>query len=101
MHPQIRQKGLGSCPICGMALEPVVATVEDASNPELADMTRRFWVAAALSTPLLVAAMAGMLPSMPLHSLGGALPWARAGVRDAGRVVGGVAVLRTCGAPSR
>src|SRR5204862_23094 len=44
MHPQIRQVGPGSCPICGMALEPVLATVEAAPNPELADMSRRFWI---------------------------------------------------------
>src|SRR6185295_1060288 len=44
MHPQIRQPGPGSCPICGMALEPEVASLETVPNPELADMTRRFWV---------------------------------------------------------
>src|SRR5262249_42640936 len=49
MHPEIRQVGPGSCPICGMALEPEVATAEDGPNPELADMTRRFWIGVALS----------------------------------------------------
>ena len=44
MHPEIRQVGPGSCPICGMALEPEVASLETAPNPELADMTRRFWI---------------------------------------------------------
>ena len=48
MHPQIRQVGPGSCPICGMALEPVVATAQAGPNPELADMTRRFWIGLAL-----------------------------------------------------
>ena len=44
MHPEIRQVGPGSCPICGMALEPVTVTAESGPNPELADMTRRFWI---------------------------------------------------------
>src|ERR1051326_5383080 len=53
MHPQIRQVGPGSCPICGMALEPVVATAEAGPNPELVDMTRRFWIGLVLSLPVL------------------------------------------------
>src|SRR6266496_3259846 len=61
MHPQIVRTEPGSCPICGMALEPMTPTGSDAENPELADMTRRFWVAAALSVPLLVLAMGGDL----------------------------------------
>src|SRR5689334_21677985 len=44
MHPEIRQAGPGSCPICGMALEPEVASLDAGPNPELADMTRRFWI---------------------------------------------------------
>ena len=51
MHPQIVRKEPGSCPICGMALEPMTPTAE-AENPELRDMTRRFWVSLALSVPL-------------------------------------------------
>jgi Cu+-exporting ATPase len=67
MHPEIVRDAPGSCPICGMALEPMNPTAgEEAENPELRDMTRRFWVAAALSVPLLVVAMGGhsvaMLP---------------------------------------
>ncbi len=58
MHPQIVRDEPGSCPICGMALEPMIPTGEDGENPELRDMTRRFWVAAALSAPLLAIAMA-------------------------------------------
>jgi Cu+-exporting ATPase len=54
MHPQIRKDGPGSCPICGMALEPLVATAEVQPNHELADMTRRFWVALALAVPVVV-----------------------------------------------
>src|SRR5689334_13737816 len=52
MHPQIRQEGPGSCPICGMALEPETVSLDDAPNAELADMTRRFWIAAALTAPV-------------------------------------------------
>ena len=61
MHPQIRQAGPGSCPICGMALEPELATLDDRSNPELADMTRRFWVGLALALPAVVLEMGGHL----------------------------------------
>ena len=61
MHPQIRQEGPGNCPICGMALEPETVSLEDKPNPELADMTRRFWIAAVLTAPLLVLEMGGHL----------------------------------------
>ncbi len=61
MHPQIRQVGPGACPICGMALEPLLATADDAPNHELADMTRRFWVGAALTLPVLILGMGGEL----------------------------------------
>jgi Cu+-exporting ATPase len=62
MHPEIVRDKPGSCPICGMALEPMgVPTGEEGPNPELIDFTRRFWVSAALSLPLLVIAMAPML----------------------------------------
>ena len=57
MHPQIRQVGPGSCPICGMALEPVVATTETGRNPELIDMTRRFWVGTVLTLPVVALEM--------------------------------------------
>src|SRR5690349_12341738 len=57
MHPQIRQIGPGSCPICGMALEPLIAAGEVGSNPELADMTRRFWIGLALSVPVVALGM--------------------------------------------
>ena len=58
MHPEIVREGPGGCPICGMALEPMTPAASDESSPELADMTRRFWVGVALSLPLLVMAMA-------------------------------------------
>jgi Cu+-exporting ATPase len=61
MHPEIRQVGPGSCPICGMALEPEMVGLDDAPNPELADMTRRFWIGAALSIPPVVLEMGGHL----------------------------------------
>jgi Cu+-exporting ATPase len=67
MHPQIRQKGPGSCPICGMALEPLVAAGEEGHDPELVDMTRRFWISLALTLPLLVGVMGDMLPGAPLR----------------------------------
>ena len=59
MHPQIQQVGPGSCPICGMALEPLVVTADSGPNHELADMTRRLWIGAALALPVLILAMAG------------------------------------------
>jgi Cu+-exporting ATPase len=61
MHPQIRQVGPGSCPICGMALEPEVASLDTPPNPELADMTRRFWVGLVLSVPPVVLEMGSHL----------------------------------------
>jgi Cu+-exporting ATPase len=60
MHPEIRRRGPGSCPICGMALEPVQGTLDDRPDPELRDMTRRLLVAAVLTAPLLLIAMTGM-----------------------------------------
>ena len=54
MHPEVSRRGPGSCPYCGMALEPRVATAEEVENPELREMSRRFWVSAALTVPLLV-----------------------------------------------
>jgi Cu+-exporting ATPase len=67
MHPEIRQSGPGSCPICGMALEPEVASEDSGPNPELADMMRRFWIALALSLPVVVLEMGGHL--FNLHML--------------------------------
>ncbi|MBC7496989.1 MAG: heavy metal translocating P-type ATPase [Sphingomonadaceae bacterium] len=61
MHPQIRQEGPGTCPICGMTLEPAVFTADAPPNPELADFTRRFWVGLALAIPVFVLEMGGHL----------------------------------------
>jgi P-type Cu+ transporter len=66
MHPQIRQTGPGHCPICGMALEPLLATAEAQPSAELADMTRRFWIGLALTLPVLALAMAEHVPGLPL-----------------------------------
>jgi Cu+-exporting ATPase len=64
MHPEIRQVGPGSCPICGMALEPLLATADSGPNPELADMSRRFWVGLVLSVPVLLLEMGGHLTGL-------------------------------------
>src|SRR5207249_958906 len=72
MHPEIVRTGPGSCPICGMALERRTVTAEAEENPELREMTRRFWISLALTLPLLGIAMADMLPGMPVqHALPG------------------------------
>jgi P-type Cu+ transporter len=59
MHPEIRQQGPGTCPICGMALEPETVTADAGPNPELVDFTRRFWIGLALTLPVLVLEMGG------------------------------------------
>src|SRR5688500_11616778 len=69
MHPEIRQKGPGSCPICGMALEPVTVTLEEQPNEELEDMTRRFWWSLTLTVPILGFMIAEFLPGDLLHRL--------------------------------
>ena len=61
MHPEVRQIGPGACPICGMALEPEIATAESGPNPELADMTRRFWIGLLLTIPVFVLEMGAHL----------------------------------------
>ena len=67
MHPEVRQKGPGACPFCGMALEPAMVTLEDAPNHELIDMTRRFWIAAALGLPVMAFAMTEMIAPDAVH----------------------------------
>src|SRR5580704_1436215 len=63
MHPQVMQLGPGACPLCGMALEPTEVTAEalEASDPELANMTRRLWIAAGLTLPLLAFMVTGAM----------------------------------------
>jgi Cu+-exporting ATPase len=76
MHPEIERNAPGSCPICGMALEPRTVSVGD-ENPELVSMTRRFWVGAALTLPLLAVMVSDIFPSHPIQHLlsGGLLSW--------------------------
>ena len=71
MHPEIIRSQPGSCPICGMALEPRTVTLTEGPNAELIDMQRRFWVSAALGGTTLLLAMSEMIPGQPvLHALG-------------------------------
>jgi P-type Cu+ transporter len=76
MHPEVLSPKPGTCPKCGMALEPVAAT-ESTANPELISMTRRFWVSAALTLPLLAIMVSDILPGRPLQDLleGSLLGW--------------------------
>jgi P-type Cu+ transporter len=69
MDPEVRASKPGACPICGMALEPRTVTLAEEVNPELVDMTRRFWVSLILSVPLLFFAMSDMIPGQPLQQL--------------------------------
>ena len=77
MHPEIVRPAPGSCPICGMTLEPRAITAASEANPELQDMTRRFWTSLALTAPLMAVAMGAMFSSTSLHRIlpGAALPW--------------------------
>ncbi|HEX5048801.1 MAG TPA: copper-translocating P-type ATPase [Gammaproteobacteria bacterium] len=64
MHPEIRRDAPGACPICGMALEPLTPTADEGENAELADMTRRFWMCAALTLPLLWSMLGELVPAV-------------------------------------
>ena len=75
MHPQVEQVGPGTCPICGMALEPKSVQAGDADDPELTDMARRFRVAVLLTVPLLLLAMLPMVGVPVVRWLGGIYPW--------------------------
>ncbi|MBI1393360.1 MAG: heavy metal translocating P-type ATPase [Alphaproteobacteria bacterium] len=68
MHPQVRETSNTRCPICGMSLEPETGSLDEDTH-ELDDMTRRFWISAALALPLLVIAMADMIPGKPLGAI--------------------------------
>nr|MBS0019232.1 heavy metal translocating P-type ATPase [Gammaproteobacteria bacterium] len=72
MHPEIVQDEPGNCPICGMALEPRTVTVEEEENPELKDMTRRLWISAALTVPLMMVAMGELIPGVSFEGLASA-----------------------------
>jgi len=69
MHPEIIRDAPGSCPICGMALEPLVASLDEEENTELRDMTRRFWIAVALTIPTFVLGMSELIPGQPFQRL--------------------------------
>src|SRR5262249_8576830 len=67
MHPEIVRSAPGACPICGMALEPRTVSAEEDVNPELIDMSRRFWVSLVFTIPLLGLVMSEMLPGQPVQ----------------------------------
>jgi Cu+-exporting ATPase len=69
MHPEIVRSEPGACPLCGMALEPRTAALEEGEHPELVDMRRRFWTGLAFTVPLFALAMSDVLPGRPLHRL--------------------------------
>jgi Cu+-exporting ATPase len=75
MHPEIKQAGPGSCPICGMALEPREVAAEE-PNPELTGMTRRLWISVVLAVPMLALMVSSFVPSMPMQNLFSAKAWA-------------------------
>ncbi|HEX3112959.1 MAG TPA: copper-translocating P-type ATPase [Candidatus Eisenbacteria bacterium] len=75
MHPEVVRPGPGSCPICGMALEPLTVSLEAEENPELRDMRRRFWISLTLTAPLIAFMIADLLPGRPLER------WSHSGVR--------------------
>jgi Cu+-exporting ATPase len=79
MHPEVVQDHPGSCPKCGMALEPLTVMAGEAEDPELIRMTRRFWVSLALSVPVVFLGMSEMLPGQPVQRVlsPGALAWAQ------------------------
>ncbi|HUF71660.1 MAG TPA: copper-translocating P-type ATPase [Gammaproteobacteria bacterium] len=79
MHPEIRRDAPGSCPLCGMALEPLTPTAEDSENAELSDMTRRFWISAVLTAPLLWSMLGELVPAINPMQLFGHSPvaWAQ------------------------
>jgi Cu+-exporting ATPase len=93
MHPEVRQAEPGSCPDCGMALEPTTVAAEEEPNPELLDMTRRFWIGLALAAPVFVLSMSEMIWGRPLDRvLGeGASAWVQ--------LVLGTPVVLWCGWP--
>ncbi|MBX7112759.1 MAG: heavy metal translocating P-type ATPase [Myxococcaceae bacterium] len=69
MHPEVRQQGPGSCPKCGMALEPEAVSAEEEENPELKDMSRRWVVSAVLTAPTLALAMSDLIPGQPVQKM--------------------------------
>ncbi len=94
MHPEIVRDAPGSCPICGMALEPRTVTVE-VDNPELRDMSRRFWISLILTAPLVIGGMLMRLDSqLEVLVAGVDDDVGRIRARHSGRALGRLAVLR-------
>lgn len=79
MHPEVRQKGPGSCPICGMALEPADVSLKEVENTELIDFVRRLKVSVPLTIPLLILAMSDLIPGQPIQHM--IPPWINAGIQ--------------------
>jgi Cu+-exporting ATPase len=75
MHPEIVRDAPGSCPICGMALEPRTVSLEDETNPELVDMTRRFWLSVVLSLPVFLIGMSDLIPGAWLQRIAPMSVW--------------------------
>lgn len=77
MHPEVQQEGPGNCPKCGMALEPLNASADEQQddNPELTDMSRRFWLSLALAVPLMAVAMGGMIPGVNFSDWASTTVW--------------------------
>ena len=96
MHPQIEQDHPGNCPICGMTLEPktAVASSED-ENAELRDMTRRLWIGGVLTLPVVVVAMAHLLPNAPTWVDGDPSRWMQFVLSTPVVLWAGLAILRS------
>ena len=94
MHPEIRQEGPGACPICGMALEPLEATLDQGPNEELLDMKRRLWAAVALSVPIVILDMGGHFLRLDHLLPHGWLNWILLVLATPVVLVGRLAVLR-------
>ncbi len=94
MHPEVRQPGPGVCPKCGMALEPRTLATDEEKNPELVDMTRRFWISVALTVPLLGISMVGYLPPGYLWST-----WANSRVGILAQLIIASPIVLWCGWP--
>jgi len=75
MHPEIVRSEPGSCPICGMSLEPRTPSVGDEDNSELRDMSRRFWVSVVLTVPVFISAMGDHIPGQPLDQIASRNTW--------------------------
>jgi len=88
MHPEVRRDGPGHCPICGMALEPLTVSAEGGPNPELADMSRRFWIGLVLAAPVFVLEMGGHFGWLPIGRMSDWIQFALA-----------TPVVGWCGAP--